>query len=365
MMIFGTISESLLYLCFSLLTGSFLLYLVPSSYRPYINVPKGVLMMATGGIAILSFVPILQLILYLYHDIGLGQTLHSVLFTFEVGKAWLFTYILSNILFIFIVWFDFRKKTIYAFIGISLTFILMLALGWASHASSLDQWKGFFVHTIHFAAVSVWVGILFVVGWFSKKHSNWLNFLKWFTPVAIICFLITAITGFILMSFVIDYNEYANAWMLPYGQSLLVKHLLIIPLVAYAFINSILIRKRIKKNESFNPISWTKAESLIVYLIFSATAALGQQEPPHEIETTLASSGASKLFTLLYQGNITREMNIVINFGINSYILSILGILFVIFTILSFIKKAPTIFSFIMGVLCVLSFYLSLMFSIQ
>ena len=71
------------------------------------------------------------------------------------------------------------------------------------------------------------------------------------------------------MTVVIDYKDYANAWMLPYGQALLIKHLLIIPLLAYAFINSILIRKKIKNNDSFNPRPWTKAESLIVFLIFS------------------------------------------------------------------------------------------------
>ena len=32
-------------------------------------------MMATGGIAIFSFIPVLQLILYLYEDIGFAQTL--------------------------------------------------------------------------------------------------------------------------------------------------------------------------------------------------------------------------------------------------------------------------------------------------
>ena len=45
------------------------------------------------------------------------------------------------------------------------------------------------------------------------------------------------------MTIVVDYKDYANSWMLPYGQALLIKHLLIIPLLAYAFINSVLIRK--------------------------------------------------------------------------------------------------------------------------
>ena len=42
--------------------------------------------------AIFSFFPVLQLILYLSPDIGFAQTLQSVLFTFEVGKSWIFTY---------------------------------------------------------------------------------------------------------------------------------------------------------------------------------------------------------------------------------------------------------------------------------
>ena len=122
-------------------------------------------------------------------------------------------------------------------------FILIQAFGWSSHASSYDQVKGFYNHSAHFTAVSVWAGILFVVSWFSKNHSNWLNFLKWFTPVAIVCFISTIMTGFILMTFAVEFKDYPNSWMLPYGQALLIKHLLIIPLMIYAMINSILIKR--------------------------------------------------------------------------------------------------------------------------
>ena len=110
MIFVGTITQALMYLCFAILIGSFILYLVPNTHPPDINVPKGALMIAIGGIAIFSFFPVLQLILYLSHDIGFAQTLQSVLFTFEVGKAWIFTYILSNLLFIFVIWFDYRKR---------------------------------------------------------------------------------------------------------------------------------------------------------------------------------------------------------------------------------------------------------------
>ena len=365
MQFIGIISETLLYLCFSIIIGSFLLSIVPSIYRPGFNVPKGVLMAATAGIAIFSFVPVLQIILYLYQDIGFVQTFKSVLFTFEVGKAWIFTYLVSNLLFIYIVWFDYRKKALYACIGIVFTFILILALGWSGHASSYDRVWGFFNHTAHFTAVSVWVGILLVVSWFSTNYSNWLNFLKWFTPVAIICFVTTILSGLFLMTVVVDYKDYMNSWMLPYGQALLIKHLLIIPLIIYAFINSVFIKRELKKNANFNPIGWTKAESLVVFLIFSATAVLGQQEPPHDIKTTLASSGVSKLFDLFYQGNLTRDSVIVLGLELNGIMLLVIALSFLGLTIVSYIKRAPNLFSFFMSVLFVVAAYLSVMVSIQ
>ncbi|MBS4190129.1 CopD family protein [Bacillus sp. FJAT-49705] len=358
------VSEVLLYLCFSLLMGSFLLYMVPSSNRPNIHVRRGTLMTAAGGIAFLSFFPLLQLILFLYEDIGLYQTIESVIFTFEVGQAWIFSYILANVLFIFIVWFDYQNKRIYSFIGFLFTLLLILGLGWASHASSLDLWKGFITHTSHFTAVTVWAGILLVVSWFSKDYSNWQNFLRWFTPVAITCFTVIVITGIILMTFVVDINDYVRSWVLSYGQALLIKHLLIIPLLAYAIINGILVRRKLRTNKSFNPKPWTRMESIVILLVFSVTAALGQQSPPHEIVQTIKSVGASKLFTTLYQGSFYPEMIVSFNINVTSGILMILAVLFLMLTVLSFIKKAPPVTSLFMSVLFVFTGYLSLVLSI-
>ena len=87
MLIIGIISQALLYLCFALTLGSFILYLVPNTHRPDIHVPKGALMMATGGIAIFSFFPVLQLILYLSPDIGFSQTLAVCSFYVRSGKS--------------------------------------------------------------------------------------------------------------------------------------------------------------------------------------------------------------------------------------------------------------------------------------
>ena len=64
------VSEILLYLCVSLLIGSFLIALVPSSFRPAVSIPRSVQIIATIGIAIFSFAPVLVLIMYLYEQYG-------------------------------------------------------------------------------------------------------------------------------------------------------------------------------------------------------------------------------------------------------------------------------------------------------
>lgn len=365
MLFLSIISEALLYFCFSFIAGSFLLYIVPPAHRPDINVPKSALMLAVAGIAFFSFIPVLRLILFLYQNIGLAQTFNSVLFTFEVGKGWIFTFIVSNLLFIFIVWFDLSKQKLYSYIGLGFTLCLIFALAWSGHATSLVQWKGFLAHTLHFIAVTVWVGILIVVSWFSKNQSNWLSFLRWFTPVAIVCFAITIVTGLILMTIVVDFKDYANAWILSYGQSLLIKHLLIIPLLVYAVINSLLVRKKLKSDAEFNPKPWTKVESIVILLIFSATAALGQESPPHDLLATIKSNGPSKLFTMLYQGQFQPDMAVQLVMNATSVTFMVLALLFLALTILSFIKKATAMMSFFMSVLFVFSSYLSLILSIK
>jgi putative copper export protein len=363
LLVLETLSQTLLYLCFALLMGTFLLYMIPKNYRVDIFVPKGVLLVTAAGIAILSFFPVFHLILYLAPEFGFGQSTKFVLFSFEVGKAWIFTFVVSIILFIFIIWFDYRKKFLLASLGVILTFILVLTLGWSSHASTYDKVWGFFSHSLHLTAVSVWVGTLMVVSWFSKDHANWLNFLKWFSPVAIVCFVSTFLTGLILMSFVMEFNAYTTSWLLPYGQALLIKHILIIPLLIFAIINSFFARKRLKRGYQYDPRPWARIESIIIMLIFSATAALGQQSPPHE--TAVSNEEVSSLFKVFHQGPFYPEMTVQLIFNPVSIALSIITALFVTLIIFLFFKKGLPIFSFIISILLVFCVYLSLILSIS
>lgn len=162
------------------------------------------------------------------------------------------------------------------------------------------------------------------------------------------------------MSFVVP--DYMNSWLISYGQALLIKHLFIIPLLLYAAINSIFIKKRLRKSTDFNPKPWAKLESVIILFIFSATAVLGQQSPPNEV--SILPGNTSKLFTLIYHGQIQREMTVQLSLNATSTTFIALAFLFGILMIISFIKQAPAIMSFFMSVLLVVCAYFSLILSV-
>ncbi|MGG3468349.1 CopD family protein [Neobacillus pocheonensis] len=362
MFIINVLSEALLYLCFSVLLGTFILHLVPIAFRPEIKVPKGILLTAAIGVALLSFVPVLKIILYLYKDLGIGLTIQSVLTNFEIGKSWIRTGVISFILFIFLLPIKLERRKIFSITGLVFTIALIAALGWSSHASSLSRWPGFFTHTAHFLAVSIWIGILVVVSWFSTNHENWLRFLKWFSPLALTCLLMIIVTGICLMSFVMDLSDYADTWPLSYGQALLVKHLAIVPLLAFAFINSVLIRKKLTIGVPYNPIPWTKLESIVVLIIFAITGALGQESPPHDIEKTVKVEGVSKSFNLFHQSDTIYPLHF--SPGIVSIVLLLLALFFLALLLLTFIKKAPKVLSLVMSLLFIVTGYIALMMSV-
>ncbi|MEC2074408.1 copper resistance D family protein [Alkalihalophilus marmarensis] len=364
-MFFYYISEVSLYLCFSLLMGTFIFSLVPSHKKPTVFVRKRWLQLALLGIVFFSAIPALRVVLFLNEGVGLSLTLNNVLTNFEVGKAWSFILILSIFYYFYLSVFPVQQKVSYSILALVFLFILILAIGWSSHAASLTEWTGFVSHTVHLTAVSIWIGVLFIISWFSTSTKNWRAFLSWFSPLAFICFAFTILSGLILMDFVVDIRDYANAWMLDYGQALLFKHLLIIPLLIFACINGVWINRKLKKDETFNPKPWTKAESLVLLFIFSATAVLGQQAPPHDIPSTLRADGVSDLFQYFYGGQVEMYNKVQFSFTSTSLVLFVLSFFFLLLLLYTFVKKAPAIFSFLMSLFFVLSAYLGLMTSIQ
>ncbi|MFC3885785.1 copper resistance D family protein [Bacillus songklensis] len=359
------VSETLLYFFFSMLIGYFILETRPATRRPIVSVPPGLLYLAVIALPVLSFFPVLRIVLFLKEQIGFWKTMDSVLWTFEAGQAWLVTAVLSLVLLMFTFIAVTQKRNELFYIALICMWFLVLTVGWSSHASSLSFWKGFIAHTFHFLAVIVWTGILLNVGFFAKKPANWSAFLKWFTPLAVGCLIVLSISGFIIMDTIVPYEQYANIWLISYGQTLLFKHLFLLPILLFAVINGLLMKKTMKESDIFSPLPWLKAEGALLFIVFALTGLLGQQSPPHELETALKTEGASPLFEEIYRGTVLPTMTV--NLDVNMWSLSFgaAAVVFAFVIITAFLRKAPAAAAFIFSLLLVVACYVSLMYGVQ
>lgn len=357
------ISESLLYICFAILTGALLLRLVPERHKPAVQVPNRLLLACAIAIPILSYVPIHKLAILFAQDFDMsyGSILKSILLDINTGKAWLWTAIGACGLAMLLGLKSFRDDKHMPKVALFVTILLIIWLGYAGHASSLYGFRGLLTHTAHFLGVSVWIGVLFIVSWFSKDHANWPAFLRWFSPVAIGSVLVTLLAGFTLMTFTTP--EYINAWMLPYGQMLLIKHLLILPLLLLAYTNGFGYKKLAERNAAFNPKRWLRAESVIALFVLVVTGILGQQTPPHTVKETLQTVSPSPLFTSIYKESFSPDITLQFTLHMES-ILMLSAALLMAGGLLWMHRMNRLIPAFIMGILTAVFGYFGLMFAI-
>lgn len=358
------LSELLLYVCFCIVVGNQLLAFVPADKRPMVAVPNWLINLCIIGIALLSFSPVLTVTLTFakeYNE-GFWTIFKGILMDFNIGHAWLVTWFLCLILLLLRILNKIANDPILEYMGAFLTFTLILAFGWASHCMASYGLKGFIPHAIHFLSVTVWIGILIVVGWFSKNRDNWLKFLKWFSPIAFICVVASISAGFFLMNLLVP--DYVNSWIVPYGQALLIKHLLIIPLLTFAFINGVLVRRTLKINPNFNPIPWARAESMVALLVFTAMAVMGQQSTPENIAAIIKFEKPSWLFESFYQGNVELNTSIAVGINATSVALMIAAIIFLLGMVILFRKKANSVVVTVCGLLFVVVSYVAIMKSI-
>lgn len=352
------ISQTFLYLCFSILMGSFLLGLVPSTYRPAINHSRRLLVLCTAGIPLFAFIPVLQVILYLAPRLGAKESALSVLTGFTIGKAWGWTLVLAVGLLLAVGLCKSLENAVFNITGAVLTFLLIVTIAWSSHASSIDLFSGFLGDVIHLLAMSVWTGILIIISWRAVNTANWRLFLTWFTPVAILCFTVVTISGLVLMNVLID--DYTSSWTSSYGQGLLFKHLFVILLLFYAGINGFWVKRKLKKDPGFNPIQWVRLESIVIFLIFSITAAFSQLSPPTEGEI----DDPSKLFMLTYGKEIPLKAAVQLEWnGIAILFLLLAGVCSALLAA-AFSKEAPRLMVLLLSGVFVFCLYLALMASV-
>ncbi|MFD2701973.1 copper resistance D family protein [Paenibacillus shunpengii] len=293
------LSDGLLYICYAFLMGSLLVQLAPAGSKPLVEIPRWTVNLSIVGIILLASAPLLQIIIRFGPSIGYGQAISSVLFTFKEGRAYLIVVGLCILLLLQFLLFKNslqEKKVLYP--SVLITVCIIAIFGWSSHLGAIAGLKGAAIQFLHMLGVAVWIGILLVIAWFTQEARNWPAFLKWYTPVAIAGVLMILVSGLMTMSYTTP--EYVNSWILSYGQALLMKHLLFIPLIVFGFGNGFIYKHKLKSNPSFNPIPWLRAEAIIVILVFGFTAFMKLQTPPHEVAETLKYSEPSAMFTMLH-----------------------------------------------------------------
>ncbi|RFU62032.1 copper resistance D family protein [Peribacillus glennii] len=329
---FNPIAEFITYLLFSVLVGHAALQFVPAKYKPEVFIPVPFLLLSALGIIFFTFFPVLQVILYFQESIGLGSAALSVLTDFQVGKAWIFIGFAATFLYL----------TIYAhgskYLQALWLVLMIMAIGYASHVSSLSFWYGLINHSIHFVVAASWVGILLNVAWFSTDNNNWGRFLRWFTPFAVICLVMIIVSGLLVMFLIVEPKAYMKAWVLPYGQMLLLKHISIIPVVVFAVINGILS----KKGKDFYDLRpWIKAETIVLMIVFFFTGVMGTLSPPHEADLTVSTEGAARWVELLINKEIVSPFQAGLSPSSLSVLFLFISILFLLCMIISHRRKLP------------------------
>lgn len=353
--------EPLLYLCFSIVSGFVLLNLVPVGYRPVNPISYKFAALAALGVGVFSFFPVLRIVSFFAEDIGWWITLQQVLFEFTEGRAFLFILVCSLIL-SGMIFFGADRKDRFRLRGILFMLsLLMIAQGWSSHVAAWYGTWGILAQTLHIMAVSLWVGPLLLAGWQKQRSNHWQGFLSWYHPMAVLSMVVIAASGFVLTIGVAP--EYVNAWKLSYGQALLIKHLLIVPLVLFAILNGFWVKKRLVADSTFNPQPWAKAESLILLIIFAVTGFMNQQPAPHDVSETLNESPASPLYLWFTGGILNKESQLAVTFdGIT--IMTILAAAFTIWTAIVCAKRRKAGQTLLWAIVSSLLLYYALMTSV-
>lgn len=348
MTVFTVISDFLLYAAFAFISGFIFLQFVPASKKPVFHQSKKLLIMCVAGIAIFSAAPVIELAAYLADFKAWPQSMITAVMEYRTGQGWMLT-VLVSIIFGFSIYFN-ASKYIQAFY----IMLLLLLVGFYSHVSTLDLWMGSLSHFVHFFFISLWAGILLHVAWFSKEGADWRSFLKWFTPFAMFCMAAIIASGIVIMFFFVEPEDYANSWVLPYGQTLLLKHLSIIPLLAAAFANGFMNRKQVFER------SWLRMESLLLSLVFILTAFMSKQAPPHNVNETLRMEGTA-WFLKMMKGDQYIPVAASLDWNLNGILLIAFGLVFLAALLIGYSKNISAWLALLFGIGFVVCFYTGLM----
>ena len=290
--------ETLLYLSFAITGGYILLQFIADQAKPALKVPFSLFQYAILGIPLFSFVSMIRTALILQDftaDLSFLHVLLIVLQDYAYGNAWVWNLIICTVMYMITVMGHLERKWTKWALAVTWTGSV-LAHGWASHPAGFSATWGFLSQSVHVGAVSLWLGTLILVAWFTKGSWNWNAFVRWYTPLSISCMALIIAAGFVMMFYIVD--GYLNSWGINYGEALLLKHLVVLPLLLLGFMNGFLTKLTENGTQARRLQWWLRAETFIALAVLMITAYMGVQEPPHEGE--LEDPSPSPLFVWLH-----------------------------------------------------------------
>lgn len=351
MILFTALSDVLLYVSFSILAGWIVLQFIPVDKKPVISESKPLLLASIAGIALFSLAPVIELTIFLENGEGWIASFFEVLVHIRTGNGWVLTLLFCIIFFLSLFYSSSKFMNAYYLA------ILMLLVGFYSHVSTVNLWGGFLSHSIHFFVMAMWTGVLIQITCFTNKEVHWQAFKAWFTPFAMGCFIVLIGSGIVIMLFFVDIPDYGSSWLLPYGQALLLKHLTVIPLLAAAFVNGFLGKKKMER-------SWLKVEVFLLLMVFGFTAYMSKLAPPHNINNTFRSEGAAPFVEFL-KGPQFLPIDSSFSFSLNGVLLIVLGLGCLALMVLGYKKALSPWLSLLFGVSFVIAAYIGLMLNIS
>ncbi|WP_227936069.1 copper resistance D family protein [Alkalihalobacillus deserti] len=355
-----SIANVTLYICLSIVTGFFLLRNISEARRPAIHIPLQLIKWLIIMIPILLLVPVVRVTWTIYSgfSVPLLQSIRTVFLEYSVGQAFLVAVIIVIGL---LVCLSSNKNWINS-VALAEVFLLIVMSSWSSHGTSVAGWFGFLGNSLHLLAVSVWVGTLSVVGWFSREWNDPNRFFQWFSVTAGAAVIIIIVSGFMLMASIVP--EYVQAWLLNYGQLLFIKHLMFLPLLAFGFHHLLLGFQKVKPAKNDRVKRSFRVESIIAFIIFSISAVMTEQTPPHVVAQTLQTEKISWLMQF-FIGNQLGIGRIDFTISIFTVCMGVIAIILFIIAMRALIRSHQHLKSTLFFLFSVVVLYLGAMLSVE
>ncbi|HBQ76019.1 MAG TPA: hypothetical protein DD663_03980 [Exiguobacterium sp.] len=269
------VGELLVYMGGALWMGYLVLRFISTKRKPPLMDGTSWAVAGLGMLVLGTSIPVIGAVRFLLSTQTMTAALRTGLLELHIGRMFLVVYFAALLILIILAW-QKQRSVLLAL----LTIPLWIGIAGTSHAAAKYGAFGWMLQFSHFLCVTAWIGVVFWIAIGARSTERWSAFLSWFSPFARIAFIGVILSGLLLMQLAIPLERYTNLWGVPYGQALLLKHLLLLPLLFYAFCNGTLVRRRLRFDSTYDPRPLLRMESIILVLLFMASASLSRLEQP-------------------------------------------------------------------------------------